>query len=84
MTVSNFGNLTAVALGNPGSYDEDKARELFQATDRHRIDNELESLGYVVISEHLLVTRYDGVSDLVSYYPPEHPPTWWTRFFDYL
>ncbi|MFI0220411.1 hypothetical protein [Streptomyces lydicus] len=79
VTVSNFGNLTAVTLGNPGSYDEDEERELFQATDRHRVANELEALGYVAISEHLLWTRYDGVSDLVSY-----PPTWWTRFFDYL
>ncbi|MEV7236564.1 hypothetical protein AB0N06_22015 [Streptomyces sp. NPDC051020] len=84
VTVSNFGNLAAVTLGNPGSYDEDEERELFQATDRHRVDNELEALGYITISEHLLWTRYDGVSDLVSYYPPEHPPTWWTRFFDYL
>lgn len=84
VTVSNFGNLTAVTLGNPGSYDEDEEREFFQTADRHRVDNELEALGYVTISEHLLWTRYDGVSDLVSYYPPEHPPTWWTRFFDYL
>jgi len=82
--ISNFGNLATVTLGNPGSYDEEEERELFQDTDRHRIDEELEVLGYVPISEHLLWTRYDGVSDLVSYYPPEHPPTWWTRFFDFL
>ncbi|WP_180686841.1 hypothetical protein [Streptomyces gossypiisoli] len=44
-------------MGNPGSYGEDEERELFQATDRHRIDNELEALGYVVIFEHLLLTR---------------------------
>ncbi|WP_234392307.1 hypothetical protein [Streptomyces sp. WM6378] len=73
-----------MTLGSPGSYDGDEERELFQATDRHRVDGELEALGYVAISEHLLWTRYDGVSDLVSYYPPGHPPTWWTRFFDYL
>ncbi|MFE0380004.1 hypothetical protein ACFW1M_31605 [Streptomyces inhibens] len=84
VAVSNFGNLTAVTLGNPGSYDMEEERELFQSTDRHRIDDELKALGYIAISEHLLWTRYDGVSDLVSYYPPEHPPTWWTRFFDYL
>jgi hypothetical protein len=24
------------------------------------------------------------VSDLDSHYPPEHPPAWWIRFFDYL
>ncbi|MFF9774205.1 hypothetical protein ACF1HJ_11145 [Streptomyces sp. NPDC013978] len=84
VTVSNFGNLTAVTLGNPGSYDADEERELFQAPDRHRVDGALEALDYVAISEHLLWTRYDGVSDLVSSYPPKHPPTWWTRFFDYL
>lgn len=84
VTISNFGNLATVTLGIPGSYDEEEERELFQDADRHRIDDELEGLGYVPISEHLLWTRYDGVSDLVSYYLPEHPPTWWTRFFDYL
>ena len=84
VTVSNFGNLAAVTLSNPGSYDEDEERELFQATDRHRVEDALEALGYIAISEHLLWTRYDGVSDLASYYPPEHPPRWWTRFFDYL
>ncbi|MEU9112751.1 hypothetical protein AB0D04_13345 [Streptomyces sp. NPDC048483] len=26
---------------------------------------------YDAVSEHLLWTRYDGVSDLASYYPPE-------------
>ncbi|WP_018566773.1 hypothetical protein [Streptomyces sp. PsTaAH-124] len=79
VTISNFGNLAVVTLGNPGSYNEEEERELFQATDRLRVEEELESLGYTVISEHLLWTGYDGVSDLVSYYP-----TWWIRFFDYL
>ncbi len=84
VTISNFRNLATVTLGNPGSYDEEEEREFFQDTDRYRIDDELEALGYIPISEHLLWTRYDGVSDLVAFYPPEHPPTWWTRFFDYL
>jgi|KBSSwiS6_1023812.scaffolds.fasta_scaffold105715_1 hypothetical protein len=59
-------------------------RELFDSADRNRIDDELNALGYVAISEHLLSTRYDGVSDLGSHDSPEHPPTWWIRFFDYL
>ncbi|MFI8320686.1 hypothetical protein [Streptomyces sp. NPDC085529] len=84
VTVSNFGDLAVVTLGNPGSYNEEEERELFHATDRLRVEEELEALGYDVISEHLLWTRYDGVSDLVSFSPPEHSPTWWTRFFDYL
>ncbi|MEU8976488.1 hypothetical protein AB0D11_46360 [Streptomyces monashensis] len=84
VTISNFGNLAVVTLGNPGSYSEEEARELLHATDRLSVEEELEALDYTVISEHLLWTRYDGVSGLVSYYPPEYPPTWWTRFFDYL
>ncbi|MGW1374410.1 hypothetical protein ACWD6P_09040 [Streptomyces sp. NPDC002446] len=84
VAISNFGNLAAVTLGNPGSYDEEEEQELFEDTDRHRVDDELRALGYIPVSEHLLRTRYDGASDLVSYYPPEHPPTWWMRFFDYL
>lgn len=84
ITVSNFGNLVAVTLGNPGSYDEEEERELFQRGDRIRIDEELQALDYVAISEHLLWTPYDGVSGLAAQYPPEYPPTWWIRFFDYL
>ncbi|MFK8908297.1 hypothetical protein [Streptomyces sp. YS-3] len=84
VTISNFGNLAVVTVGNPGSYSEAEERELFHATDRHCVEEDLEALGYTVISEHLLWTGYDGVSDLVSYYPPEYPPTWWIRFFDYL
>ncbi|MFF1787062.1 hypothetical protein ACFVX9_11395 [Kitasatospora sp. NPDC058243] len=84
ITVSNFGNLVAVTLGNPGSYDEEEENVLFETADRRRIDDELEALGYIAVSEHLLWTRYDGASNLAAYYSPEHPPTWWIRFFDYL
>jgi hypothetical protein len=84
VTVSNFGNLAVISLGNPGSYDEKEEHKLFQSTDRHRVEGELEALGYIIVSEHLLWTPYDGVSDLVSYYPPDQRPSWWTRFFDYL
>ncbi|MFD8222914.1 hypothetical protein ACFV16_01895 [Streptomyces massasporeus] len=82
--VSNFGNLVAVTLGNPGSYDMEQEETLFDSADRHCIADELEALGYVTVSEHLLWTRYDGASNLAAYYPPEQPPRWWTRFFDYL
>jgi len=84
VTVSNFGNLAVVSLGRPGSYDEKEERKLFQSTDRHRVEGELEALGYIIVSEHLLWTPYDGVSDLVSYYPLDQHPSWWTRYFDYL
>ncbi|WP_216586928.1 hypothetical protein [Streptomyces brasiliscabiei] len=80
VTVSNFGNLTAVALGNPGSYDEDEESILFETADRRRIEDELEALGYTAVSEHLLRARYDGVGKLGS----SVVRTWWDRFFDYL
>ncbi|MER7540095.1 hypothetical protein ABTX77_35745 [Streptomyces sp. NPDC097704] len=62
----------------------EEEHELLHATDRLHVEKEFEALGYTVISEHPLRRRYDGVSDLVSSYPPEHPPAWWIRFFDYL
>ncbi|MEU1185783.1 hypothetical protein ABZ464_50895 [Streptomyces sp. NPDC005820] len=84
ITVSNFGNLVAMTLGNPGSYAEDEERLLFESTDRRRVDDELEALRYVAVSEHLLHERYDGVGNLAARHPRKHPPTWWDRFFDYL
>jgi hypothetical protein len=84
ITISNFGNLAAVTLGNPGTYSEEEERNLFQDNDRRHIEAELGTLGYIAVSEHPLWTRYDGISNLASCYSPEHPPTWWTRFFDYL
>lgn len=83
VTVSNFGNLAAVTLGNPGNYAEEEENVLFETADRHRIDGELEALGYVSVSGHLLWTPYDDVSNLGSHYS-KYPPRWWTRFFDYL
>lgn len=80
LTVSNFGNLTAVTLGTPGSYDEEEENILFETADRRRIEDELEALGYTTVSEHLLWTRYNGVSKLRS----SIDRTWWDRFFDYL
>ncbi|MET8701377.1 hypothetical protein ABZW10_21285 [Kitasatospora sp. NPDC004723] len=78
--VSNFGGLAAVTLGNPGSYDAEEESVLFESTDRRRIDDELDALGYITVSEHLLWTRYDGVRSLNSCFGPQ---TWWDRFFDY-
>ncbi|MDI3402403.1 hypothetical protein [Streptomyces cavernicola] len=81
--VSNFGGLVTVTLAPPGSLDEDEERALFHDDDRHRIQDELDALGYISVSPHLLETRYDGVSDLAAYRPGE-VSTWWMRFFDYL
>jgi hypothetical protein len=84
ITISNFGDLAAVTLGNPGTYDQQEEQTLFHSDDRHRVEEELHALGYQAVSEHILWHGYDGASELASHYPPEQPPTWWVRFFDYL
>ncbi|GAB2518580.1 hypothetical protein [Nocardiopsis aegyptia] len=84
VTVSNFGNLAALTLGDTGGRGEDEERELFLSTDRPRVEDELDALGYISISEHLFRRRYDGDNDFASSYPPERPLTWWTRFFDHM
>ncbi len=84
VTVSNFGGLVAVTLGNPGSYDEAEEQALFSPEDRRRVEDELETLGYLLVSEHPLWTKYTGISGFDALYPPDRPPSWWDRFFDYL
>ncbi|MGY6652711.1 hypothetical protein ACXIZN_11130 [Amycolatopsis sp. TRM77291] len=84
VTVSNFGGLVAVTLGNPGSYDEDEEREFFPAPVREQVEDELEALGYLPVSEHPLWTKYTGISGFDALYPPDRPPSWWDRFFEYL
>ncbi|RKS09376.1 hypothetical protein DFP74_5112 [Nocardiopsis sp. Huas11] len=81
VTVSNFGDLAAVTLSHPGRQDGEKERALFRSTDRPRVEGELEALGYVSISEHLLGSRYGGDNDFDS--SPGSSLTWWLRFFDY-
>ncbi|MEU9132313.1 hypothetical protein AB0D08_30090 [Kitasatospora sp. NPDC048540] len=51
-----------------------------QTADRRPIGDELDALGYITVSEYLLRTRYDGVSNLGT---SAGPRTWWHRFFDY-
>ncbi|WHT16668.1 hypothetical protein N8J89_26460 [Crossiella sp. CA-258035] len=81
LTVSNFGSLVAVTLGNPGSHDQEEEDVLFEQADRDRIGAALAALGYHAISEHLLWQTYDGAA-------PHHSRhgrfSWWDRFFDYL
>ena len=84
ITISNFGSLAVVSLGNPGSYDKEEEHELLHPEDRRRIEDGLQALGYLVIPEHILWNDYDGGRDLGSRYSPQHRLTWWNRFFDYL
>ncbi|MFG2123904.1 hypothetical protein [Streptomyces sp. NPDC048710] len=39
ITVSDFSNLVAVTLGNPGSYNEEEDGLLFESTDRRCIND---------------------------------------------
>jgi hypothetical protein len=79
VTISNFGEMAAPALGNPDSYSAEEVQLLFHPDDRARIEGALRELGYVVVSEVLLRTPYDGNVELDS--APGNPPTWWERFF---
>lgn len=79
ITISNFGEMAAPALGNPDSHSAEEVQLLFHPDDRARIEGALRESGYVVVSEVLLRTRYDGNAELDS--APGHPPTWWDRFF---
>ncbi|MBO2453423.1 hypothetical protein J4573_40465 [Actinomadura barringtoniae] len=80
--VSNFGDLAVYSPGNLGQYLD--AEKPLPAEDRRRVEGALNELGYRMVPEDLLHARYDGRSPLARYYPPEHPPTWFVRFFDYL
>jgi hypothetical protein len=70
------------ALGAPGSYDEEEVRILLDPRDRTRVEGALGALGYTIVSEFVLWSRYDGESELWS--SPGHPPSWWDRFFSYF
>ncbi|WP_156365786.1 hypothetical protein [Nocardiopsis sp. NRRL B-16309] len=54
VTISNFGNLAAVTSGRPGTPEGEEGDEVFQTVDRPRVEDELEALGYVSVSENLL------------------------------
>jgi hypothetical protein len=82
VTISNFGEMAAPALGVPGSYGAEEVEILFHPQDRARVEGALRELGYVVVSEPLLWAGYDGASMLNRC--GEYPTTWWHRFFDYL
>ncbi|MCX4850434.1 hypothetical protein OHB19_34835, partial [Streptomyces sp. NBC_00893] len=76
VTVSNFGNLAVVTLGNPMSYDEEETDYLLDPDDHSRITGSLSGLDYITVPEHLTWADYDGVLDLRS-----HARSWFDRFF---
>jgi hypothetical protein len=80
--LSNFGKMALPTLGAPGSYGEEEVEILLDPRDRTRVDGALGALGYTIVSEFVLESRYEGDSQLYS--SPGHPPSWWDRFFGYL
>ncbi|WP_439680904.1 hypothetical protein [Embleya sp. MST-111070] len=84
VSVSNFGSLAMVAADNPGAYlgtDEARHEGALDAGDLTTAERALLDTGYVVVSEELLHTPYDGPATLRK--DKRWPPTWWDRYFGY-
>jgi hypothetical protein len=82
--VSSFGDLAVYSPQRLGGYTDAEKPGILPEEDRHRVEGAPTSLDDQVIPEGLLARRYDGRSNLAAFYSPEHPPTWFIRFFDYL
>ncbi|MEU6222495.1 hypothetical protein [Streptomyces sp. NPDC047042] len=85
--LSNYADLAVVTLPDPGAHDsldDAVARGDLTETDRRRVEDALSDLGFVTVPERLLHRPYDGVTPLSGFRNPDHPATWWTRFFDYI
>jgi hypothetical protein len=80
--ISNFGDLASVSLGAPDSYSAEETATLFDPRDRARIDDALRALGYVIMSDAVIWSDYDGKTEIEGF--PRHFSTWWDRFFNYL
>jgi hypothetical protein len=82
VSISNFGQLATVSIDYPGSYGRVEFDALLDRRDADRLDALLSELGYRIVSEEPLWTRYDGPSPIDD--GSDLGVTWWTRFFDYL
>jgi hypothetical protein len=83
VTISNFGQMATVSVDNPGSYDRVEFDALLDRRDADLVDALLSALGYRIVSEEPLWTRYNGPSP-IDCDGEDLGVTWWTRFFDYL
>jgi hypothetical protein len=87
ISVSNFGALAVISAENPGAYEglaDAIAAGAIDSDDLRAVEHCLEERGFTAVPEELLHRTYDGRSALAESYPPDRPPTWWVRFFDYL
>jgi hypothetical protein len=82
VSISNFGNLAALSVDNPGAWTDAEAAGLLHPHDADRIHPALTDLGYTLIPEEPLWEPYDGAWDPAVFGPSA--ATWWIRYFDYL
>jgi hypothetical protein len=85
--LSNYADFAVITVDRPRAYtslDDAVARGDLTEEDRHRVENTLSRLGFVLVPERLLHLPYDGVTDLGDFRNEDYPATWWTRFFDYI
>ncbi len=85
--LSNYADLAVITLPSPGihqSLDDAVSQGDLTETDRRKVENALSELGFTTVAERLLHRPYDGVTALNEFRNPDHPATWWTRFFDYV
>ncbi|WP_214103409.1 hypothetical protein [Acrocarpospora catenulata] len=82
VSLSKFGSLALVSADNPGAFlgvEEAQAEGELDAGDLAKAVQALTELGYVVVPEELLTSRYDGPSPLR--WDGQWQPSWWDRFF---
>ena len=83
--VSRYGSLAVYELELFGVYDREETALLLDPHDRDRVELALVSTGHDIVPADLLWTKYDGVNDhWQTHFPNEPPPTWFTRFFDWV
>jgi hypothetical protein len=80
VTVSNFGDLTAVSSEQALYCDDAELAEVMHPADAARVYGVLDDLGYFVLRLDPLEEMYDGVCAHLR----ARGERWWGRYFDYL
>lgn len=83
VSVSKFGRLALVSADNPGAFlgtADAQAEGELDGNDLAKVEQVLVEFRYVVVSEEILTSRYDGPSRLI-WHGSQSRPSWWHRFF---
>ena len=70
---SNFGNLATI------NFEEAYLQEVLEG-----IIEQLKNYNFIYMSANELDENYDGTFNNFKNITPDHRPTWFTRYFDYL